>query len=159
MLRQRGGGAALRGPGSRCGLSTTFVAVRPMRFFRRAAQITHMVVVIVAAWGASPAVFMVRCWTVELDLGSLCQPFGVSELLLRCHLSFEEMNPHLIFMPIVTQMLGLLSEEPIFLIGRGLTISARWWPSLKGVSAPTTRGVGLAGAPKGRGASALLQHL
>jgi hypothetical protein len=115
-----------------------------------------MVVVIVAAWGVSPAVFAVRCWTVELDLGGLRQPFGVSELSLGRHLSFEEMNPHLIFAPVVAQMLDLLLEEPIFLIGGGLTISAGWWPGLKGVSVPTTGGAGLTGVPKGRGASAPL---
>jgi hypothetical protein len=123
-----------------------------MQFFRRVAQIAH-VVVVVAAWGASPAVFTVRCGTAELDLGGLRQPFGISELLLGRHLSLKEMNPHLIFAPVVTQTLDLLSEEPIFLIGGGLTISAGWWPGLKGVSTPTTRSAGLAGAPKGRGAS------
>jgi hypothetical protein len=140
-------------------VSTTFVVVRPTRFFRRAAQIACMVVVVVTAWGASPAVFVVRCWTVELELGGLCQPFGVSELSLGCHLSFEEMNPHLVFAPVVAQTLDLLSEELIFLIGGGLTVSAGWWPGLKGVSAPTTGGAGLAGAPKWRGASAPLRHL
>jgi hypothetical protein len=95
------------------------------------AQIVRMVVIVVAAWGASPAVFVVCCGTAELDLGGLHQPFSISEL------SLEEMNPHLIFIPVVVQMLDLLSEEPIFLIGRGLTISARWWPDLKGVSTPT----------------------
>jgi hypothetical protein len=137
----------------------TFVAVRPTRFFRRTVQIAHMVVVVVAAWGVSLAVFAVHCGTTELDLGSLCQPFGVSELSLGRHLSLEEMNPHLIFAPVVAQTLDLLSEEPIFLIGGGLTISDGWWPGLEGVSAPTTRGAGLAGAPKGRGALALLQRL
>jgi hypothetical protein len=92
--------------------------------------------------GASPAIFAVCCGTMELDLGGLRQPFGVSKL------SLEEMNPHLIFMPVVAQTLDLLLEEPIFLIGGGLTISARWWPSLKGVSAPTTRSVGLVGVPE-----------
>jgi hypothetical protein len=159
MSRQQQGGATSRGPGSRCGLSRTFVTVRPMRLFRHVAQIACMVVVVVTAWGASLAVFAVRCWTVELDLGSLRQPFGVSELSLGHHLSFEEMNLHLIFVPVFAQTLDLLSEEPIFLIGRGLTISAGWWPGLEGVSVPTTRGAGLAGVPKGRGASALLQHL
>jgi hypothetical protein len=124
-----------------------------MQFFRRVAQIARMVVVVVAAWGVSLAIFAVCCGTAELDLGGLRQPFGISELLL------EEMNPHLIFAPVVMQMLDLLSEEPIFLIGRGLTILARWWPSLKGVSVPTTRGAGLVGAPKGRGASVPLRHL
>jgi hypothetical protein len=114
----------------------TFVAVRPTRFFRRAAQIACMVVVVVMAWGASPAVFTVCCWTVELELGGLRQPFGISELLLGCHLSFEEMNPHLVFAPVVVQMLDLLSEEPIFLIGGGLTVSAGWWPGLKGFPCP-----------------------
>jgi hypothetical protein len=118
-----------------------------------------MVVVVVTAWGASPAVFTVRCWTAELELGGLRQPFGISELSLGRHLSFEEMNPHLVFAPVVTQTLDLLSEEPIFLIGGGLTVSAGWWPGLKGVSAPTTGGAGLAGAPKWRGASAPLQRL
>jgi hypothetical protein len=41
------------------------------------------------------------------------------------------MNPQLIFAPIVVQTLDLLSEKPIFLISRGLTISAGWWPGLK----------------------------
>jgi hypothetical protein len=99
--------------------------VHPTRFFHHAAQIACVVVVVVATWGASPAIFAVRCGTAELDLGSLHQPFGVSEL------SLEEMNPHLIFMPVVAQTLDLLLEERIFLIGRGLTISARWWPSLE----------------------------
>jgi hypothetical protein len=56
-----------------------------MRFFRCAAQIARVVVIIVAAWGAFPAIFVVRCGTAELDLGSLRQPFGVSELLLSRH--------------------------------------------------------------------------
>jgi hypothetical protein len=85
-----------------------------------------------------------------VGFGWLGQPFGISEL------SLEEMNPHLIFMPVVAQMLDLLLEEPIFLIGGGLTISARWWPGLKGVSLPTTRSAGLTGVPEGRGASAPL---
>jgi hypothetical protein len=86
----------------------------------------------------------------------LCQPFSISELLLGHHLSFEEMNPQLIFMPIIVQTLDLLSEKPIFLIGRGLTISARWWPGLKRISVPMTRGAGLAGVPEGGGTLALL---
>jgi hypothetical protein len=118
-----------------------------------------MVVIVVAAWGVSPAVFVVCCWAAELELGGLRQPFGVSELLLGRHLSFKEMNPHLIFAPIVTQTLDLLSEEPVFLIGGGLAVSAGWWPGLKGVSAPTTGGAGLVGAPKGRGASVPLRRL
>jgi hypothetical protein len=89
----------------------TFVAVRPMRFFRRTARIACMVVVVVMAWGASPAVFVVRCWTTELELGGLRQPFGVSELSLGRHLSFEEMNPHLVFAPVVVQTLDLLSHH------------------------------------------------
>jgi hypothetical protein len=118
-----------------------------------------MVIVVVMAWGASPAIFAVRCWTAELELGGLRQPFGVSELSLSRHLSFEEMNPHLVFAPVVMQTLDLLSEEPIFLIGGGLTVSAGWWPGLKGVSAPTTGGAGLTGVPKRRGASVPLRHL
>jgi hypothetical protein len=110
-----------------------------------------MVVIVVAAWGVSPA--------VELKLGGLRQPFGISKLSLSRHLSFEEMNPHLIFAPVVMQMLDLLSEEPVFLIGGGLAVLAGWWPGLKGVSTPATGGAGLAGAPKGRGASVLLRRL
>jgi hypothetical protein len=77
----------------------------------------------------------------------------MSMLLLGHHLSFEEVNPQLIFMPIVVQVLVLLSEKSNFLLSRGLMVSARWWPGLKRVSVPVIRGAGLTGAPEGRGAS------
>jgi hypothetical protein len=46
-----------------------------------------------------------------VNLGGLHQPFGVSELLLGCKLSLEEVNPHLFLAPVLVQALDLLSEK------------------------------------------------
>jgi hypothetical protein len=83
------------------------------------------------------------CWrTVELDLGSLRQPFGVPELLLGHQLSLEEVNPHLILASVLAQALDLLSEEQIFLLCRRSAMSARWSPGLKKVPVSSVRGAG-----------------
>jgi hypothetical protein len=133
-----------------------FITECLMRFVRHMAQVACIVVIVIAAWGMSPAIFTV-CWrTVELNLGSLCQPFGVSELLLGHKLSLEEVNPHLVLVPILAQALDLLSEKQVFLLGRRLVVSARWLPGLKKVPAPSVRGVEFLGVPKGQRASMLL---
>jgi hypothetical protein len=85
---------------------------------------------------------MIHWRTVELDLGGLCQPFGVPELSLGRQLSLEEVNPHLVLASVLVQALDLLSEEQIFLLCRRLVMSARWLPGLKKVPVSSVRGVG-----------------
>jgi hypothetical protein len=85
---------------------------------------------------------------MELNLGGLCQPFGMSELSLSCQLSLEEINPHLVLAPILTQALDLLSEKQVFLLCRRLAVLARWLPGLEKVPTPLIRGAGFLGAPK-----------
>jgi hypothetical protein len=80
---------------------------------------------------------------VELNLGSLHQPFGVPELLLSCQLSLEEVNPHLILASILVQALDLLSEKQVFLLCRRSAMLARWLPGLEKVPMPSVRGAGL----------------
>jgi hypothetical protein len=106
------------------------------RVVRCAAQVVHVVVVVVVARGTSPTVFTIRWRTVELDLGGLRQPFGVPEL------SLEEVNPHLILASVLTQALDLLSEEQIFLLCRRSVMSARWLPGLEKVPTSSVRGAG-----------------
>jgi hypothetical protein len=48
---------------------------------------------------------------VELNLGGLCQPFGMSELSLSHKLSLEEVHPHVVLAPVLAQALDLLSEK------------------------------------------------
>jgi hypothetical protein len=92
----------------------TFIAEGSTRVIRHAVQVAHVVVIVVVARGMSLTVFMI-CWrTMELDLGGLCQPFGMPELLLGCQLSLEEVNPHLVLASVLVQALDLLSEEQIF---------------------------------------------
>jgi hypothetical protein len=130
----------------------TKVAEHSMRIVCHVAQ----VVCVVMARGTSLAIFTI-CWrTVELDLGGLCQPFSVSELLLSCQLSLEEVNPHLVLAPILVQALDLLLEKQVFLLCRRSVVLARWLPGLKKVPAPSVRGAGLLRAPKRRRASTLL---
>jgi hypothetical protein len=105
-------------------------------------QVACAVVVVVAARGTSPTVFTIRWRTVELDLGSLRQPFGVPELSLGCQLSLEEVNPHLVLASVLAQVLDLLSEEQVFLLCRRSAMSARWLPGLEKVSTSSVRGVG-----------------
>jgi hypothetical protein len=113
------------------------------RIVRHAAQVAHVVVVIVAAQGTSPAVFMI-CWrTMELDLGGLRQPFSMPELSLGHQLSLEEVNPHLVLVSELTQALDLLSEKQVFLLCRRSAVSARWLPGLEKVPTPSVRGAGL----------------
>jgi hypothetical protein len=78
---------------------------------------------------------------MELDLGSLRQPFGMPELLLGHQLSLEEVNPHLVLASVLTQ--DLLSEEQVFLLRRRSVMSARWLPGLEKVPASSVRGAGL----------------
>jgi hypothetical protein len=114
----------------------TFIAEGSTRVVRHAVQVTCIVIVVVAAQGMSPTVFMIRWRTVELDLGSLCQPFGMPEL------SLEEVNPHLVLVSVLAQVLDLLSEEQVFLLCRRSAMSARWLPGLKKVPASSVRGAG-----------------
>jgi hypothetical protein len=79
---------------------------------------------------------------VELDLGGLCQPFGMLELSLSCQLSLEDINPHLVQASVLVQALDFLSEEQIFLLCRRSVMSARWLPGLKKVPASSVRGAG-----------------
>jgi hypothetical protein len=78
-----------------------------------------------------------------LDLGGLCQPFGVPEFSLSRQLSLEEVNPHLVLASVLLQVLDLLSEEQVFLLCRRSVMSARWLPGLEKVPASSVRGVGL----------------
>jgi hypothetical protein len=103
----------------------------------------RVVIVVVAARGMSLTVFTIRWRTVELDLGGLCQPFGVPELSLSHQLSLEEVHPHLVLASILMQVLDLLSEEQIFLLCRRSAMSARWLPGLEKVPTSSVRGVGL----------------
>jgi hypothetical protein len=73
---------------------------------------------------------------MDLDLGSLHQPFSMSELSCGHQLSLEEVNPHLVMAPVLTQALDLLSEKQVFLLCRRLAVSARWLPGLKEVPHP-----------------------
>jgi hypothetical protein len=75
----------------------------------------------------SLTVFTIHWRTVELDLGSLRQPFGVPEL------SLEEVNPHLVLVSVLAQALDLLSEEQVFLLCRRLVRLTRWLPGLEKV--------------------------
>jgi hypothetical protein len=77
-----------------------------------------------------------------LDLGGLCQPFGMPKLSLGHQLSLEEVNPHLILASVLTQALDLLSEEQIFLLCRRSAMSARWLPGLEKVPTSSVRGAG-----------------
>jgi hypothetical protein len=91
-------------------------------------SVTQVVVVVVTAQGMSLAIFTI-CWrTVELDLGGLCQPVGMSKLLLGCQLSLEEVNPHLVLVSILAQVLDLLSEKQVFLLCRRSAVLVRWLP-------------------------------
>jgi hypothetical protein len=92
-------------------MSVTFIAERSTRFVRHAAQVVHIVVIVITSRGMSLAIFMV-CWrAMELNLGGLHQPFGMSELLLGHKLSLEEVNPHLVLVPILAQALDLFLEK------------------------------------------------
>jgi hypothetical protein len=80
---------------------------------------------------------------MELDLGGLCQPFGVPELSLGCQLSLEKVNPHLVLASVLAQALDLLSEEQVFLLCRRSVMLARWLPGLEKVPTSSVRGAGL----------------
>jgi hypothetical protein len=89
----------------------TFVMECLTRVVCCAAQVVRIVIVVITAQGTSPAIFTI-CWrTVELNLSSLHQPFGMSELSLGCKLSLEEVNPHLVLAPVLMQVLDLLLEK------------------------------------------------
>jgi hypothetical protein len=129
----------------------TFVTEHSTRFICHVTQVTCIVVIVITAWGTSLAVFTV-CWRImELNLGSLHQPFGMSELSLGHKLSLEEVNPHLVLAPVLVQVLDLLLEKQVSLLGRRLAVSARWLPGLRKVPAPLVRGAGFLGVPTGKG--------
>jgi hypothetical protein len=84
----------------------------------------------------------------------------VSELPLGCKLSLEEINPHLVLVPVLAQALDLLLEKQVFLLGRRLAVLARWLPGLKKVPMPSIRSAGFLGVPKRqRALTLLMMHL
>jgi hypothetical protein len=121
----------------------TFITEGSTRVICHMVQVMCVVVFVVMARGTSLAVFTIHWRTVELDLGSLHQPFSMPELLLSCQLSLEEVNPHLVLVSVLMQALDLLSEEQVFLLCRRSAMSARWLPGLEKVPTSSVRGAGL----------------